>query len=147
MPDENYVRVPLTMVSAGGILLHAFRKPSVVDPDPVEIYDILDGGSPSSYLPEPEPDTPMSGPPSYSVILDETPLLPDSVWVPVDMAPPPGYELVTVTLSLRGQKTGGNRGRWGVCYTCQEEYPLSEMTKIGGRWYCHRNRCAEEQQS
>lgn len=147
MAGENYTFVRLAMVSPEGILLEAWKKPGTVDPYPEDIYDILDGGTPSDEPPEEEVATPFDGPAGYEVYIDESPLLPDAVWVPIGHPPPPGYEAVVVTLSHRGTKSAAGKGRWGICQTCLEEYPLSEMAKIGGKWYCHRNKCAEEMQS
>lgn len=66
------------------------------------------------------------------------------VWTSSGDPDPVGYERWMMNTSLVGTKAGVGKGQWGVCATCQEEFPLTELTKIRGRWYCEKNRCKED---
>lgn len=61
--------------------------------------------------------------------------------------PPVDYVAWVMNVSFYGTTRGEGSGRWAVCPTCQEEFPINEMVMVNGRYYCTRNGDAEEQQS
>jgi len=69
------------------------------------------------------------------------------IWNPSPTAVISGHEAYIIQQALVGNSGSAGQGRWGVCYTCREEYPLANMSIIGGRTYCSEFGCAEEAQS
>jgi hypothetical protein len=68
------------------------------------------------------------------------------VWTTVATAPA-NYKAWVMNESLYGTTRGAGSGRWAVCPTCLQEFPISEMILVNNRYYCTRNRDAEELQS
>jgi len=60
---------------------------------------------------------------------------------------PSGYVAWLMNESLYGTNKSAGVGRWALCPTCQEEFPISEMVLVKGRFYCTKNGDAEEQLS
>jgi hypothetical protein len=65
------------------------------------------------------------------------------VWTTVATAPV-GYKAWEINLSNYGTTRGAGAGRWAVCPICLEEFPISEMVYVKGRYYCIKNKDAQE---
>jgi len=68
------------------------------------------------------------------------------VWTPTEIAPT-DFVPWTMNSSFYGTNKAAGVGRWAVCPTCQEEFPISEMVLVSGRYYCTKNGDAKEKQS
>ncbi len=72
------------------------------------------------------------------------PLPSEVVWLETEGTPPAGYVAwMMVESTMGGIKAG--KGKGAICVSCESQFPISEMTKIRGKWYCNRNGCAEDQ--
>ena len=47
------------------------------------------------------------------------------------------------TLHAQTKKTGFGV-IWGTCSVCLMDFPLNEMMKIKGKWYCRKYKCYED---
>lgn len=59
---------------------------------------------------------------------------------------PTGYVAWLVYESAFGTKKSAGFGRWAVCPTCLEEFPIAEMVKVRGKYYCTKYEDYLEQQ-
>jgi len=66
------------------------------------------------------------------------------VWTANQVAPA-GYVAWNVNESAFGTSKSAGFGRWAVCPTCLEEFPIAEMIKVRGKYYCTKYRDYEEQ--
>lgn len=70
-----------------------------------------------------------------------------TLWTTTETPIPTGYKAWMMNLSAYGTSRGAGAGRWAVCPICQQEFPISEMVLVKGRYYCTLNGDAEEMQS
>ena len=145
---ERRVLGQITKLLHGGLLLYGWKKTGTVDPNDSDAVLFVSGGTPGDTMYD--PDVPGKFPPgiydnqvapgvSWVDVND------DVLWLPYGTQAPEGYEPWMMYMSVVGQtKSGDRQGRWGVCYTCLEEFPLTQMTKIKGHWYCSKNGCKED---
>lgn len=82
--------------------------------------------------------------PTDSYVPLEEPLPDDVIWLATENTPPAGYIAWTMIESAMGGIKAG-KGKGAICVSCESQFPISEMTKIRGKWYCNRNGCAEDQ--
>jgi len=68
------------------------------------------------------------------------------VWTTVATAPA-DYVAWNINQSFYGTRRSAGAGQWAVCPICQEEFPIVEMVRVRGRFYCTKNGDAEEMQS
>ena len=140
---EKRILVQITRYDPQGNLLYGWKQTGTIDPEDTNPEDGLLGGTPGDSAAAPRVLTvtepaPLFGTPEVSVSTDPV------LWLPLGTNPPTGYEAWYMNCSLVGTKPGDKKGRWGVCYTCLEEFPQSELTKIKGHWYCEKNGCKED---
>lgn len=148
---EKRVLTQIEKVTGGGTL-YGWKRTGTIDPTDTDDPAWMDGGTPGDYL---HPIETIGGVP-----VDTSPSVPelpgsfgssevaidtdDVLWLPAGTVGPTGYERWYMYTSIVGTKSGTSKGRWGVCWTCLEEFPLSELTKIKGHYYCTKNRCKED---
>ena len=135
----------VTRLCRGGLILYGWADPTVKDPraDPRQAVFLV-GGAPGDGVAVTDAlrlvDVRV-----HSVALPLWKGDEELVFVPEGCPPPTGFTEYRMERSVRGTRFGLGKGRWGVCHTCLEEFPTSQMSKVRGRWYCHKNGCAEEQ--
>ena len=138
-PVEQRILGQITKLLQGGLLLYGWKKTGTTDPSDEDSVFFISGGGPGDSLPPPSSDVEVAPGVSWVPVND------DVLWLPYGTEGPEGYEPWMMYMSVVGQtKSGDKRGRWGQCYTCLEEFPLTEMTKIKGHWYCSKNKCKED---
>jgi hypothetical protein len=59
---------------------------------------------------------------------------------------PVGYVAWTINQSAFGTTRSSGFGRWAICPTCLEEFPIQEMVNVRGKYYCTKYNDYEEQQ-
>lgn len=57
---------------------------------------------------------------------------------------PVGYEAYMMWSSNYGTRGGVGKGKWATCATCGSDYPVTEMVRVHGRYYCRENKCNED---
>ena len=135
---EQRILGQITKLLGGGLLLYGWKKIGTVDPNDADAVLFVSGGTPGDGLVAPDGDEMLAGV-SWVDVND------DVLWLPYGTQAPEGYEPWMMNMSVVGTTKSGDRwGRWGECYTCLEEFPLTEMTKIKGHWYCSKNGCKED---
>lgn len=72
------------------------------------------------------------------------PMEEDLVWLPEDEDPGVGYEEYQMAFSVQGTRPGVHKGPWATCYICRYDYPISQMVKYHGRYYCRPQKCYED---
>lgn len=137
--------VQISKTDEGGLTLYGWKRvysPPRYDPSDADLMGFVSAGVVGDALAAPVPvpvaDSTGTLGPSVIGVYD------DVVWLPDGTGDPADFEKWMMYASLVGTKPGANRGRWGVCRTCQEEFPISQMVKIKGQWYCSKNGCQED---
>lgn len=72
------------------------------------------------------------------------PLYEDILWLEDGVDPPSGYEAYEMMVGVEGTRGSVGQGRWATCYICRYDYPISEMVKHRGRYYCKPQKCFED---
>jgi len=129
------VLVQITKVK-DGLTLYGWRKSTVTDPLDTDEVGFVDSGSPGDGLEAPVAEGLGSVAPLLGVLGSETD---DVIWLPEGSTAPTGYTQWMMNHSLVGTTAGDKKGRWGVCWVCQCEFPLSKMTRKNGKWYCRED--------
>lgn len=140
---EKRTLVQVTRYDSQGNLLYAWKQTGLVDPIDQMTEEWFIGGVPGDTTPAPRvlsvtEQAPVFGTPEVDLSDDLV------LWLPENTTGPTGYERWYMNQSIVGTKSGDTKGRWGVCYTCLEEFPTSELVKIKGHWYCSKNKCKED---
>ena len=140
---EKRTLVQVTRYDSQGNLLYGWKQTGLVDPIDQMTEEWFIGGTAGDTSPAPRvlsvtEQAPVFGTPEVDLSDDLV------LWLPEDTVGPAGYERWYMNQSFVGTKSGDTKGRWGVCYTCLEEFPTSELVKIKGHWYCSKNKCKED---
>lgn len=72
------------------------------------------------------------------------PLAEELVWTEDPDDSPLGYERYMMSVSTSGTRGSVGQGPWGQCYICRYDYPVSQMVKHKGRFYCREQKCNED---
>lgn len=72
------------------------------------------------------------------------PLEYDLRWEAAATPVPDGFEPYMMYESYTGTRGAVGKGRWSQCYTCLEDFPISELTEYKGHLYCTKNKCNED---
>lgn len=141
---ERRILTQITKLEGNGLLLYGFKLIGSRDPIDEDEFGFIVGGEPGDTLATPLTPTPTN-PVQLADGVWEVDVSDSVLWLPYGTSAPVGYEPWMMNMSVVGTTKSGDRwGRWGECYTCLEEFPLTEMTKIKGHWYCSKNGCKED---
>lgn len=72
------------------------------------------------------------------------PLAEELVWTTNPDDPPLGYEAYYMSVASSGTRGSVGTGPWAQCYVCRYDYPVSQMVKRNGRYYCKPQKCYED---
>ena len=70
---------------------------------------------------------------------------PDQIlWLEEGDAIPASFEAYTMRTTTKGTRSGEGSGQWATCYICRESYPISAMILSNGKYYCTKQKCADD---
>jgi hypothetical protein len=127
---ENLVTEQLSK-TVGTTTFLAWKKIGLKDPETLDSYEWFFGGDSST-----SGDLDNYVEPEGSVLLETD--LPDLMWLPEGQSAPLGYEAYNMTWAHWGAKKG-QKERLEVCAVCDDLFPISQLTKINGKYYCEED--------
>ena len=66
------------------------------------------------------------------------------LWLVEGDAVPEGFEEYIMRVTTKGTRSGEGTGQWATCHVCRESYPITSMVLNNGKYYCTKNRCADD---
>lgn len=72
------------------------------------------------------------------------PMAEELIWQAEGSSDPVGYEPYYMAVATSGTRGKVGTGQWAQCYICRYDYPISQMKKHHGRYYCIPQKCYED---
>jgi len=82
----------------------------------------------------------------YKIIGTLDPEPADILWLNEGDAIDPLFEEYTMRMTVKGTRKGESPGNWATCHICRYEYPTVDMILSGGKYYCTKQKCADDLQ-
>lgn len=82
----------------------------------------------------------------YKIIGMLEPAADEILWLNEGDAIDPLFEPYTMRMTTKGTRSGEGNSTWASCYICRYDFPISTMVSKNGRYYCTKEKCADDLQ-